>query len=45
MEHVYPNIEDYTEITELKYKQELEKQKIINFKNDLDYLKKQIIHS
>ena len=41
MEHVYPNIEEYTE---LKYKEELERQKIINFKNDLDYLKKQIIH-
>ena len=27
-----------------KYKEELERQKIINFKNDLDYLKKLVIH-
>ena len=41
MQTIYPNVEDYTE---LKYKQELERQKIINFKNDLDYLKNQIVH-
>ena len=44
MEHIYPYIEEHNQITESKYKEELEKQKIINFKNDLDYLKKQIIH-
>ena len=44
MEHIYPTLEEHNQITELKYKEELERQTIINFKNDLDYLKKQIIH-
>ena len=32
MENIYPNIKDYNQITVLKYKQELERQKIINLK-------------
>ena len=44
MEKNYPNIEEYNHLTESKYKQELEQQKIINFKNDLEYLKQQITH-
>ena len=35
-ENIYPNLNEY--------KQDLEKQKLINFKNDLDYLKQQIVH-
>ena len=40
-ENLYPKLKDYNEVY---YKEELERQRIINFKNDLNYLKQQIVH-